>query len=511
MQILRFKILVAILFLILLVLVPLCVRSQKNTCENADFSQLNFTNWIGRTSVYPYNTPGTNIGTSQAPFTSPPYYFNTGIVNGRHSIITARIPDPFTCGNVMTIPPGEKQSVRLGNGGIGSWGTGTAWQRDYLIYEFSLSPSTSMLTYKYAVVLQDGVSGNTAGVKHQKELRPRFVVSILDWADKFIDSACTTREMFADSSLVHLVCDLDKAEILGGKAYARGDIAYSNWTTVTVDLRRYIGKNVKIMFETWDCGLADHFGYAYLTAKCAEMKINVNSCTPGENVTLTAPEGFSYKWLPFGQVSQSITINNAKAGDTAYVELTSANGCKTFLRTTLFRDFPQADFTPDSMVCAGSPFYFTNRSGNGNFYCNWDFGDGSTDTVQNPVHVFSKPGTYAVRLAVKTTDACTDTVIKNIFVCPSTGINDPDVNVTCKVYPNPSTGTFTLRINSAIVETIQLEITDILGRLISSNKVVTRNGSLEKELDMKNQPDGIYSLIIRGQRYNHRLRLIKEH
>jgi PKD repeat protein len=488
----------------LLLFFPLFAQAQQSNCANSDFSAGNFINWVGYTSVYPYNTPGTNIGTPQSPYPSPPYYYNTGMVAGRQTIITTSTPDPFTCGNVMTLPPGEKQCVRLGNGGIGSWGNGVEWQRDYLTYNFSITENNASVIYKYAVVLQDPFP------YHDKSIKPRFIVSLRDFQNKLIDSSCTLNEMYADSSVIYHVCDELKADSLGGKAESPGNMIYSDWITVAVDLRKYIGKNVQVKFETWDCGLGGHFGYAYLTAKCQGMKIKVNKCTIGENVTLTAPLGFTYKWLPSGEVTQSIVINNAKYGDTAYVELTSYKGCKSFLRTSLFHNYPTADFMADSMVCAGLPLLFTDHSAGGNEHWNWDFGDGTTDTVQNPVHVYATQGIYRVRLAVKNADICTDTIIRNIYVCPRTGINDLAQMLNIHVYPNPSTGSFKLEVGSASTGNIQVEISDLLGQVVYSEKAVTKNGSLQKELDIKEQPDGIYFLTIRSLEYSKVMKLIKK-
>lgn len=40
----------------------------------------------------------------------------------------------------------------------------------------------------------------------------------------------------------------------------------------------------------------------------------------------------------------------------------------------------------------------------------WDFGDGSTDNIPNPVHHYVNPGTYTVSLVVNTQKGCTDTL-----------------------------------------------------------------------------------------------------
>jgi len=46
----------------------------------------------------------------------------------------------------------------------------------------------------------------------------------------------------------------------------------------------------------------------------------------------------------------------------------------------------------------------------------WDFGDGTDTTIENPIHVFSDPGSYEVMLYVSDTNNCTDSVSHNITV-----------------------------------------------------------------------------------------------
>ncbi len=492
-------------FLILLIGFPFFIRAQHNTCENSDFSSGTFANWTGYTSVYPYNTPGTNIGTPQSPYPSPAYYYKQGIVSGRHTIITTATPDPFTCGKVMTLPPGEKQCVRLGNGGLGPWGNGVTWQREYLTYDFTITPNNALVIYKYVAVLQDPFP------HHEKPIKPRFIVSLRDTQDKGIDSLCTMREIYADSiaSMMHS-CSESVADSLGGKTESPGDILYSDWTTIGLDMRPYIGKTVHLKFETWDCGLGGHFGYAYLTAKCAEMKINASTCAPGGSVTLTAPEGFSYKWLPSGEITQSIVINNAKMGDSASVELTSSNGCKSFLTTKLFTNFPTANFDVDSMLCVGQPIHFTDKSLSVNEYWNWNFGDGSIDSVQNPVHTYSTKGNYSVRLVVRNSDGCADSIVRIINICPALDVHDQGQTLAIRAYPNPSTGLYKLEIGQANIANVQVQIADVLGRVVYAENNSVKNGSLQKELDIKEQPDGIYFLTIKTPEYSKVIKLIKK-
>ncbi|MDQ3278600.1 MAG: PKD domain-containing protein, partial [Bacteroidota bacterium] len=47
---------------------------------------------------------------------------------------------------------------------------------------------------------------------------------------------------------------------------------------------------------------------------------------------------------------------------------------------------------------------------------NWDFGDGSTGTGNQPTHTYTGEGTYRVRLIVTNAAGCSDTLIKNDFI-----------------------------------------------------------------------------------------------
>ena len=49
---------------------------------------------------------------------------------------------------------------------------------------------------------------------------------------------------------------------------------------------------------------------------------------------------------------------------------------------------------------------------------NWDFGDGNTSTLPNPIHLYDDTGTYNVSLIVQALDACIDTIVDSVIVNP---------------------------------------------------------------------------------------------
>ena len=105
---------------------------------------------------------------------------------------------------------------------------------------------------------------------------------------------------------------------------------------------------------------------------------------------------------------------------------------------------PVANFTGSpSSGCAPLVVSFTDQStGNPKFW-NWDFGNGQLSNAQNPIAVYSIPGTYTVTLVVRNldgTNATTKTNFITVFPSPvadfvadiTTGCNPVVVNFTDK-------------------------------------------------------------------------------
>ncbi len=112
-----------------------------------------------------------------------------------------------------------------------------------------------------------------------------------------------------------------------------------------------------------------------------------------------------------------------------YVTLTvtTNRGC-TASRTYLVQPIPSpsADFkiVPLTPACAGQTAQFQDDSQTNGVDIaswSWDFGDpgsgtGNYSTAQNPMHLFSAPGTYMVSLTVKNVNNCSNTRIKPITI-----------------------------------------------------------------------------------------------
>jgi gliding motility-associated-like protein len=91
---------------------------------------------------------------------------------------------------------------------------------------------------------------------------------------------------------------------------------------------------------------------------------------------------------------------------------------------------PIAAFS-NTTACVNSPIDFTDNStiSSGSIVSwYWDFGDGSidsTDSIQNPSHIYSQDSTYSVVLIVQSDLGCTDSVMQMVEVYPG-----PDASFT---------------------------------------------------------------------------------
>ncbi|MCL2028752.1 MAG: hypothetical protein FWG79_09760, partial [Bacteroidales bacterium] len=263
-------------------------------------------------------------GTTSNPF------LHTGIVDGRHTLITTQGFDPRTGNNLRLIPEGETQSIKLGNEQIGS-------QAEAITYHFEVEPNKSLLSIKFAVVFQDP--------GHPQWEQPRFLLRILNDEDELVET-CAEYDVAA------------MAEISGFETW-RGmgtPIVWRDWTTVALDLSHYIGQNMKVQFITYDCGWSGHFGYAYFTAEILPNKLELSACKE-DSVHLNAPLHLeSYLWTNGDTTSSTFYVMQNNESLMASCLIKSVTGCE-FTLNAYISDIPLTrDTTFFDTICEGEPY-----------------------------------------------------------------------------------------------------------------------------------------------------------
>jgi hypothetical protein len=129
----------------------------------------------------------------------------------------------------------------------------------------------------------------------------------------------------------------------------------------------------------------------------------------------------------------------------------------------------------------GLQLSFINNSINANDY-DWDFGDGNTSSITNPVHTYVTPGNYTVVL--RSSNCFSEDTIANVITVGTSGISE--LSSIPWVFPNPT------------YDKIYLSDPNITGLDVVSleGKSLLKIKQPVGELDIAAFPDGFYMLKI---------------
>lgn len=154
----------------------------------------------------------------------------------------------------------------------------------------------------------------------------------------------------------------------------------------------------------------------------------------------------------------------------------------------------QAQAYPNEITETGDTVFFADNSFNAwSWY--WDFGDGTTSTEQNPIHVYQDNGCYNVYLAVTNEYGCSDTLFMDNFVCKTVGMEE--ISGIKGVFPNPFNNKIEINFSS-IPAQLKLELSDLTGKNIETIAVTkTLNQVL---LETPSLAEGTYLLKVASEK-----------
>ena len=399
-----------IYILVLGLTLALAVRGQQMCFDftdlNATFTRMEYGDWSdskGKTS--------TNVGRRQKLLGNPT----------SHTVITA----PGRDGNVSalrTIRPGASASVRLGDDdikGTNIFNPQGYWESVEYTYTAAAN-DPPILLFSYAAVMQ-----HSSLAWHSAKNQPKIQLEILDVNNNPLDKQCLSFEFVSDKNL-----GWQEEKKIGA------NILWKDWTTFGVDLSPYNGQTIKIKVTNYDCAEGSHYGYVYFDIQCIDGEIINESCGLNtDSVTLSAPEGFEYKWYKSGYSTvlsskKDLTVTPDGEDYECTVSQVGRPNCYFKLTAKAESLFPVADFDINISGTCESTVDLYNRSyvagDNGQAvspprmcdYYYWDMGDGNTSTqIDVNGYVYQYSGTYTIKLRSSIFDiACSDSISKTVDV-----------------------------------------------------------------------------------------------
>ncbi|MCS6992112.1 MAG: PKD domain-containing protein [Chitinophagales bacterium] len=130
---------------------------------------------------------------------------------------------------------------------------------------------------------------------------------------------------------------------------------------------------------------------------------------PIASVVASSSGVFTYTGPLSGFVTATVTTSSGSTSRFAVCTEATSTTC-------LIADFKLGQ----GGACAGSPTQFLDASitapGTSITSWQWNFGDGNTSTLQNPIHTYATIGTYQITLTVSNSNGCVETISKSISV-----------------------------------------------------------------------------------------------
>lgn len=209
----------------------------------------------------------------------------------------------------------------------------------------------------------------------------------------------------------------------------------------------------------------------------------------------------SYNYMLNGGSVQSNGDYVNLADGTYTITIMDVNGCTYSDQFTVEAEVlqPVADF---DFSLIGTAVLFENLSSSADSYL-WEFGDDSTSTEENPVHVYAQDGNYNVTLTA--TNSCGSDEVTILVSTINIGIDDAE-GIAFALYPNPTSSDLFLKAGAAVDGSLMLEVISTSGQMLSTSKVSNLAEGQVINIDINGLSQGIYYLRLIGQEYQSVLR-----
>jgi hypothetical protein len=212
---------------------------------------------------------------------------------------------------------------------------------------------------------------------------------------------------------------------------------------------------------------------------CSGNTVNLSSTSlAGSTYSWTGPNGFSSSSQNPSLTSSTVAMSGS------YSLMVTSNGCSTTNALTVV-----VNATPPTPIISSNGMTLTSSSPNGN---QWVYNGVNIAGANSTTYVATQNGTYTV---VITQDGCTATSAP--FNETSAGIEENNsVTNGIVIFPNPSTGLFTLKFNQKEIANYSIEVRSLNGQLVDSYELNNVTNEFNYSMDLQSQSKGMYFIHV---------------
>jgi hypothetical protein len=205
--------------------------------------------------------------------------------------------------------------------------------------------------------------------------------------------------------------------------------------------------------------------------------------------------GASYQWqvngVNAGSNASSFSSSTLPNGAAITVTMTSTANCANPTTVTSSPFNVTVNPTPPTPTITNNGGVLTSSAATGNqWYLNGTIIPGATGQTYTP----TANGVYTVKV---TLNNCASPISPAVTIA-GLGI-DELTGGTFNMYPNPSTGQFTLQFSAKVDEEYNLVIYDAVGKLVHSESWNNINGDFSKLINLGKVSTGMYNVVLKGK------------
>ncbi|MCK5846429.1 MAG: PKD domain-containing protein, partial [Bacteroidales bacterium] len=354
---------------------------------------------------------------------------------------------------------------------------------------------------------------NTGDTTQQITITQSGIYSIeLTTADGCMDSDTVNVEIFA-LPIVSLGADIDTCNA-DSLLLNVGDYSSYLWSNNDTIANTYIYQSGDYWIsvnDTNNCNAIDSINISIQYLHTLNIADSLYIC-PGEDLIVNPnATGAIVNWLGpnnFSQTADSVLVSEI---GTYYVEA-QVQSCieKDTFEVVISNMAMVAKFLSASDVETMDSIQFIELSYPDPIYFHWNFDDGTTDTLADPIHLYYLAGTYNVRLIAENSE-CSAEIIKPIIVIdPAKGPSElidakietdevitPFIKIlNAKLYPNPNDGIFRVEVELSAPSNSQIAVFDLTGKMIYL-KDYTNQDRIYERYNFNSLNQGYYIMVIR--------------